>query len=666
MSKKITFKNLSLVNFCGIREAEYHFGEGITTIKGRNGIGKSTIANAIHYVLFGTDIKGNALDIKTFDEDHNIIPEIEHSAELTLTADDSEYTLKRSLTDKWKDKECKNTYKYYVNGEVTTAGDFRSVVDGICTEITLRLASSPSYFVSLPWDKQRKFLEQLVPEITTEAITQGDEKFDFVTDALQSESIDQLLHHLKYQRTEIQKELDNVPVRLRELNAAQVEPENWDGLSQELAKATAQKQSVEDKINAVKIGAADQVRNENLRKQIDFQRKRIAEMERSARNLSAEYETKHLSDVLNATKEKSQAASTVDELKSKNQGFTETEIQLNAQLEQHKSAMKEAGEKYQAISTETWTWDNSNGFCLHCGQPLPQGRVAQMKRESEERFFADKAERLKTLLAEADAIKKEHGECKTMLENIKEERGTTTNQLVKAHKILNEAESRLAEIEKETPQTYEQKLEANENYRHAVEEVEKLEAALNQPGQGDAEQQQMLDELQQEKAMAETNISRITESLAKKASFERINHLIEKAKADKTTYQEQLDEIDQKLDVAQEYYQLSCSILEERVNEHFRYVKWSLFKTNLDGEKKPFCECYHNGVPYSRLNSAAKVNAGIDIAYTISDFYAVSVPMILDECESNTAPIYRGGQQVRLYVSLDNTLQFEYADGDKD
>ncbi len=659
--KQIVFKELSLVNFCGIQDARYRFGKEITAIRGRNGIGKSTIANAIHYVLFGTDIKGSALDIKTFDANRNIIPEIEHSAELTLAVDDEEYVLKRTLTDKWRDNECKNTYKYYVNGELTTAGDFRNVVAGICPEVTLRLASSPSFFVSQPWDKQRKFLEQLAPEITTEEITQSNEKFDFVTDALQRESIDQLLHHLKYQRTEIQKELDNVPVRLRELNAAQVESEDWEELSSELAEATAQRQSVENRINAVKTGSADQVRNENVSRQIDFQRKRIAEMERGARNLSAEYETKHLSDVLNAKKEKSQAASIVDELKAKNQGYTETEIQLNQQLEQHKASMKEAGEKYQTISAESWSWDDSNGICLHCGQPLPQGRVVQMMRESEERFNADKAERLSVLLNEANTIKKEHRECKAMLDNIKEERNTTTNQLVKAHKILNEAESHLAEIEKEIPQTYEQILASNDNYKHALEGIEKLESALNQP-QEDTETKMMLDELQKEKESVENNISRISENLAKKASFERINALIEKAKNDKTTYQKQLDEIDQKLDVANEYYQLSCSILEGRVNEHFQYVQWSLFKSNLDGEKKPFCECYHNGVPYSRLNSAAKVNAGIDIAYTISKFYGVSVPMILDECESNTAPIYRGGQQIRLSVSLDETLQFEYSE----
>ena len=125
-------------------------------------------------------------------------------------------------------------------------------------------------------------------------------------------------------------------------------------------------------------------------------------------------------------------------------------------------------------------------------------------------------------------------------------------------------------------------------------------------------------------------------------------------------HREQLDDIDDKLNITNEFYQLSCKALEDKVNQHFRFVKWSLFLPKLDGEKKPYCECYHAGVPYSRLNGAAKVNAGIDIARTIGQFYDVSVPVVLDECESVNHPLSTGGQQIRLVVSKDDKLKVEY------
>ena len=105
--KKIQFKKLRLLNFCGIRNAEYEFCEDVTVISGKNGLGKSTIVNAIMYALFGKDISGNSLDIKTFDKDHNIIKEIPHEVELTVRmlytgtepAFMSEIVLKRTLSD---------------------------------------------------------------------------------------------------------------------------------------------------------------------------------------------------------------------------------------------------------------------------------------------------------------------------------------------------------------------------------------------------------------------------------------------------------------------------------------------------------------------------------------------------------------------------------------
>ena len=108
--KKIQFKKLRLLNFCGIRNAEYEFGELITVIKG---LGKSTIVNAIMYALFDKDISGNSFDIKTFDKDHNIIKEIPHEVELTVRiyctesegASNQVIILKRTLTDSWKGDE---------------------------------------------------------------------------------------------------------------------------------------------------------------------------------------------------------------------------------------------------------------------------------------------------------------------------------------------------------------------------------------------------------------------------------------------------------------------------------------------------------------------------------------------------------------------------------
>jgi len=664
--KKIQFKHLSLLNFCGIAQGEYDFGDNITIISARNGVGKTTILSAITYVLFGTDIKGNKLDPKTFDKDHNIIKEIPHEAELTISVDGEETILKRTLTDVWKGEEITNTYKYYVNGDVSTAGDFRKVVDSICPEITFRLCSSATDFTSRPWAEQRKFLETLVPSVTTDAITGGDAKYDFVVEALQRESIDKVVKHLKDKRKEVQKQLDQIPVRLTELNKALPEKQDWDTLEAEKSNLNAQLVSLDNKIMQIRTGGADKVRKDGIRSKIELAEKRKRFMERGASDAATDNATKHQSDVITANIAYNKAQSTVTELQSKMDGYRESEINAKDQKEECERKVKELNDKQTEIYSRQWQWNDKDSFCPHCLQPLPVDKLAQLKADSESNFKARNAEDLKKVQEDFGKLQQSYTDIKKLLEQIEEDRKTTTNQLVNAQKALKEAEKHKAEVDSDKPQTYEQILEEKVEYKQVLMELAQLNTELEAPTSEILSDgvQDTLKSLKEERTPIGLRYNEVLTLLAKKEEYDRISSLIENAQKEKATFQEQLDSLDEKIDVATDYYQLSCSILEDSINDKFKFVKWSLFQSDLEGNKKPFCECYHDGVPYSRLNGAAKVNAGIDIAYTIARYYDVSVPMLLDECESNLSPIYEGDQQIRLVVAPNEQMQFEYKDGD--
>lgn len=308
----------------------------------------------------------------------------------------------------------------------------------------------------------------------------------------------------------------------------------------------------------------------------------------------------------------------------------------------------------------TWEWDDKEGFCPHCGQALPLGDVQLLKQESQNRFNSQKAEDMKELNNEFAKLQSAYTELNKELEKLNDDRQTTTNQLVKAHQALNDAEKHKADVDADVPRTYEEILAEKEEYQQVVKEIGELQAELDKPSDSNEDNDKLLQSLYEERKPLDERHDEVLELLASKASYDNTMTHIEAAQKDKAIFQEQLDDIDDKLNITNEFYQLSCKALEDKVNQHFRFVKWSLFLPKLDGEKKPYCECYHNGVPYSRLNGAAKVNAGIDIARTIGQFYDVSVPVVLDECESVNHPLSTGGQQIRLVVSNDDKLKVEH------
>jgi len=658
--KKILFKSLSLLNFRGIREVKYHFGENITIFSGCNGIGKTSIIDAITWVLFDTDHRGNKIDIKTWDANHKIIPEIPHEVELVLSVDGEEVILKRALVDSWKGESVKNTYKFYVDGEATTAGDYKKKVSEICDATVFRLCSSPTEFVSLDWKEQRKFLQSMVGDVTEDDITNGDSKFDFLKEALQKKNIEDYNKHLKYKRTEVQKLLDQIPVRLAELNKALPDTDESENLDQQLADKKSSLSELEKKIQEVTTGGADTVKRDGIRKKMEFANKRKDNMEQSARNLSTEYATKHQSDIITSNSEYAKAESLVNDLKAKMSGYTETEIHLNQQRDECKAEVKELNDKLAELSNRAWSWNDDDSYCPYCGQKLPSDNIAKLKEESKARFNQIQATAKSKLNEQFDKVSKTYKEAKRLLQELDEDRKVTTNQLVDSQKKLKEAETKFDKVKAEVPKSYEDVLKENESYKEVCAEIQGYESELTNVSYED--NSELLKELASEKESLDKQIEDIVDKISLKKYYDKVSEQIEDVKKEKKTYQEQLDELDEKIDIVSEYYQRGCQILEDKVNERFSFVKFSMFQKKLDGTQSPFCECYHDGVPYHDLNTAAKINAGIDIASVISKHFDISVPMLLDKCESNLAPIYTGGQQIRLIVSKDVIMTVKYED----
>ena len=62
-----------------------------------------------------------------------------------------------------------------------------------------------------------------------------------------------------------------------------------------------------------------------------------------------------------------------------------------------------------------------------------------------------------------------------------------------------------------------------------------------------------------------------------------------------------------------------------------------------------------NGVPFVNVNTASRINAGIDIINTLCAFYKVNAPIVIDNKESVTKIIATESQRICLEVSPEDT-----------
>lgn len=140
--------------------------------------------------------------------------------------------------------------------------------------------------------------------------------------------------------------------------------------------------------------------------------------------------------------------------------------------------------------------------------------------------------------------------------------------------------------------------------------------------------------------------------LAKVSTIKIYEDRIEELKKQESDYGVLLAEADKDLNLIDEFIKIKCLDVEKMINSHFKVVKWKLFSLQVNGGINDCCEATVDGVDYStNLNSAAKLNAGLDIINTISDVTGINVPIWIDNAESVVSYIPTTSQTIKLTVS---------------
>ncbi|BCB04768.1 AAA family ATPase [Bacillus sp. KH172YL63] len=147
---QIAFKTLALENFKNHKSLSVKFGE-VTNIQGRNGAGKSSIGDAISWVLFGTDISGSKLDPRPIDSEEGT----ESKVELLVCISGKDVLFGRTQ---------KKTAKYFLNEVPKKATEFNEYLESQFDKNRFLSLLNPAFFFTQHWQDQRAQLLQYVSE----------------------------------------------------------------------------------------------------------------------------------------------------------------------------------------------------------------------------------------------------------------------------------------------------------------------------------------------------------------------------------------------------------------------------------------------------------------------------------------------------------------------
>lgn len=640
----ITIKRLSLRNFKCHRKLELAFDGRNASIYGDNATGKTSIYDALTWLLFGKDSHGNGeknIDIKPLNAagdvaDHQAVTEVE----AVLLVNGEEVALRRTYQEVWTTKRGSseatydgNTSEYFVDGVPCKKNAFDSKIKEIVPEDTFRMLTSVSYFASdLPWQKRREILFDISGVVDDKTIMDTDQRFAPLLEAMGKLNLPDFKAKLLAEKKGYVGARNEIPARISECQKTVEDLASLDfaGAKAELEVLSARKESISGELLSIsRSTAADSKRMEVQQAQLELD-KLNAENDQYRKS-----QTQNQPDVTGLRKELSAAQNRLSYAHSRQE-------RLQSEVKRYDALVSASRDGWNAVNAETFT----GGTCPTCGQNLPEKQL----KAAREAFDAHKRQRQDKLVQDANNYKRAKAE---------------------AEKQLAEQEAYTAETEEEISQIQVQIQAAQSNTVTVTDMDGYAEKAASIQGWINQMQSELF-QLGQDAGAASQNLrvqlNQVNEQIREKMSLlskmdvlEYTRGRIENLRADAASAAEKLQEVEKMLYLMDEFSRYKTSFVEENVNSLFRIARFRLFREQANGGIEDRCDVTYGGVPYMGLNNGMKINVGIDIINALSAAYGVTVPLFVDNAESVTRLEGSETQIIRLVVSEnDKELRVNY------
>lgn len=637
-------KQLVLENFKCHKLLKLDFMGANATIYGDNATGKTSIYDALTWLLFGKDSAGNGeknIEIKPLNaagevEDH----QAETSVEAVLLVNGEEISLRRAFREVWSTKRGSleptydgNTSDYFVNGIPCQKRVFDDKVNALVDEGLFRMLTCVSRFAKdIPWQERRAVLFRVAGVLDDKQIMATREDFQPLLDAVGNLSPEDFKKKLLAEKKGLVGARNEIPARISECQKTIDDLGNldFDAAKAEADVLSARKEAISGELLAISRNTAAEGKN------IELQQAQL-ELDK----LEAE----------NSRYRESQKQGQPDIISLKNAlRWAENKLAGNQKMQQSAQSgitgmdarISESRAKWFDVNGETFT----GGNCPTCGQNLPTAQLTASKNA----FEANKQKRLTAIQKDADTYKQMKADYEKQLDQYKEEQTQHESEIAKLTAQIKAAENMTVEVK--DMDGYGEKAAGIRAW------IDKLQDDLHELSQ---EAYAAGEGLRKDLAYINAQITEKMAIVSKKAALDYALVRIESLREDAAKAAEQLAVIEKWLYALEEFTRYKTSFVEDSINGLFRIARFRLFREQANGGIEDRCDVVVDGVPYVGLNSGMKINVGIDIINTLAKAYGVTVPLFVDNAESVTALETADMQIIRLVVSEnDKELRVNY------
>lgn len=639
--KQVIIKSMKLTNFKGLRDFSIEFNSSSTTILAKNGAGKTTIFDAFTWLLFGKDsLDRKDFNIKTFNAKGITIPRIPHEVSAVLSVDGEEVNLCHRFNEKWQKKRGSAIEEFKGHEEERLYNDvpcsvkeWNEKIANICSEQVFKFITNPRYFSAQKADVQRAMIFRMIGDVSNDDIAAGNEDFTALLTNLTGKTMEEYKREISAKKRRIKTEIAGIPDRIDERKRDMPESENWLLLDADLSNKQKElletEQAITDSSQAYKTAS-----DERLALQKKLSNLQLDRQTRES-NIITSVQKEYNEQVIQQSKLKDELKKAENELASaraEQQGYKED-------LESQKAKRETLISEWRKIKAHTLVFNEDEFVCPTCKRPLDIDDIERKRNELTENFNSKQADDLAENNRKGQQVKKKITEIDALIN--------------KCDERISMLESRIRDIKSDTLYTKSlvapdavPAIAADAEIKKLDAEIKKLDAEVNTPiVAADTS------ELTAKKKMLTSDIDTIKEKLSKRDTIERNEMRIKELERQLTEQNEELTKLEGIELTMQAFSKARTEAVESRINGLFSIVKFKMFEQQVNGEEVETCEATVDGVPYSDLNHASKINAGLDIINAICKYEDMSAPIFIDNAESVTDFLPTQSQMIKLTVS---------------
>jgi len=653
---------LKLENFQGIRAMTLDPQGESQSVFGRNATGKTTLASAWSWILFGKDSSGSAdFQIKTLSPEGEAYSGLDHAVEALVQIEGRSKTLRRVYRETWTKRRGEaerqltgHTTDYYVDGVPLQKKEYDAEISAIAPEEIFRLLTDPLEFAErLHWKRRRELLLEICGKVERSEVIAAHRPLAALEEILGDRKLSDHKRVIAARRTEINRELAVIPARIDEATRALPELPEGEGAEEALR---AQREALKSKLSEA-VAEHQRVLSGG---EVAEKQRRISEIETAMNGIEL-----HL-----ARENEAQSAAARKAISALKDALQDAERRARTARSALRDAKEEIGtletraeaerERFRRLNDSPLEVKTGDEVCAACGRPLPAEDVEEARRRAMDELNADRARRLEEIREGGLRINAKREALSASLPALETEMAAAEIEAeeleskVAAAEIEMEAAAPAAATPAEDPE-YQSLGYERQALAAAVEEIKRDRVSAA------AEAQVRVDALTGE-------AGELDERIALFAQHARGTERVAELSAQERLLAAELEELERQTFLAEEYERQEARLMDERINARFRLARFQLFRNLVNGGLEECCEVTYGGVPYSSgLNHGSRIAIGLDIISTLQDHYGFRPPVFVDQAESFTSLPEMDCQVIRLVVSAaDEKLRIEAEEAESD